>query len=1641
MSLSRIVVCVISRKMLLPQRIHSMTTISNNNNSQRNPEFRNRGRYRCVLLATMLCFISQTIPLDAAINVVSYWRLGENDPGAASGVTATTAVDSAGTKNLKFQGNARYTNDVATTAASHTGSSLSVNFTNSAYATNTVVSTATDNFGIECWAKPTAFGGGQVIAYNGGTGGVGDGGWGIIIAANNTYQGLFGGVAAFGSTPATLNTWTHLALVRASGTTTLFINGAAVATDTTDTPGVASGNFALGAPPQSPTSQFFTGLIDEVRVFTFAAGQFNTNDLLLNQNLNAYAVGTTNLLEGPASGSDSVVLSATPLSATWTNTANASWLHLTAANQSGTGSTNIIFTFDANSGGGRTGTLTIVGQTVTVTQAGTNYVRAGTLTTLASSLNHPGDISVDSAGNVYIANSGANTIVKWSRTNNAVSTAVPVSAGLSSPQGVAADNFGNLFIADLGNEAVKKWNLGSSTMSTIMSSGIGNPWAIAADRSGNAFFVGNFQGALYEWVAASNSVITHSPGVVSAPQAVTVDAADNAYVPDSSGFAIMYEYVAASGQWVQIPSAGVSSGIGGVAVDGSGNLYTATFTANSVVKWTAATGTQSTLATSGMANNPEGVAVDSSKNVYITDTSGNRILELPYAFVNPSARSETAAAGSDALPAVLPASVNLAAPFLPTSDQSWLTITGTNNGVVSFSFTSNTGAPRTAHISLLGQTITVTQGAATISLATTNLVEGPIPGTDSAILLLSPGNFPWTATANTSWLHLAPGFSSGLGSTNVFFSFDTNSGPTRTGTITIANQTLTVIQAGATYVGYNNPGQFSVQDVTIFHDPTTALLSMTVDNAGDAFYYEFFSNTIYEWIKTNNTIIPFISNGLSAANGLAFDQAGNLYISDGGDNTLKKWSAANGTLTTLVNSGLNNPIGISVDAAGNVFIADTQDNAIKEWVAASSNLVTVVSTGLSAPAGVAVDLLGNVYIADTTNSAVKVYTPSNGNVVTLMTNTPDGHFVPSGIAVDNSGNVYITDLGHGTLWEWSPSSQSSSNPFRNSLAFPVGVAVDAAGNIVICDDGARSISVLPRAFLDNSRKNESYAAGNDVLPVVVPGNANLSPPFFPTSSVPWLTITGVTNGVTSFSFAENDTGAQRLAFISCFGETISVDQGAVALGTLNLWEGPTAGTDSVVMVQIPVPLPWTASANANWLHLAPAFQSGTGNTNVVFSFDTNSGPTRIGTLTVSGQTLTVTQAGSNYVAAPVPVTALVSNGLASPSGVTVDANGNAYFTDSGNNSVKEWVAASNTVSTLATGFTHPNGVTLIDSAGDALITDSSSSGLYGLVSGSAFPLVSSGLSSPFSSAIDLNITGNIYVCDTGDSAIQIWNQNNGTVSPLVATGLNHPKGLVADLAGNLYIADTGNNSVKEWLIANSNVITLVPSGLASPSGVAVDGAGNVYIADTGNNAIKKWNAATHAVSTLASGLSGPASVAVDSFENVYIADTGNNQIKELPRAFVDPTPKSEPVAAGTDALSPVLPPVSLMPPFTPTSDQSWLTITGTGDDAVAFSFTDNSGSSRTGNIGLLGELISVTQLNVAVTPPFLTGAALGNGVFQFGFTNSQTTNFTVLSTTNLSLPMSNWTVLGSPSNPSAGVFQFTTTATNDSRRFYRVRSP
>ena len=223
-----------------------------------------------------------TLNVHATITVVDYWRMGENDPGAASGNSCTNTLDVVSGRTLTNTPVAGvypvYTNNVSSQAAAAIGSRLSLALSGGRHGAAAVIPSLTNNFGIELWVYPMDTAGGKVVAYNGDTGASG---WGIY-QNGTTYAGLFGNVGFIGSAPVTVKTWTHLALVRNNGIATLYVNGVA-AGSITSAPNSPAGTFLVGA--NNSGGETFSGWIDEVRVFTNGPGQFSTNDLLVSASI------------------------------------------------------------------------------------------------------------------------------------------------------------------------------------------------------------------------------------------------------------------------------------------------------------------------------------------------------------------------------------------------------------------------------------------------------------------------------------------------------------------------------------------------------------------------------------------------------------------------------------------------------------------------------------------------------------------------------------------------------------------------------------------------------------------------------------------------------------------------------------------------------------------------------------------------------------------------------------------------------------------------------------------------------------------------------------------------------------------------------------------------------------------------------------------------------------------------------------------------------------------------------------------------------------------------------------------------------------------------------------------------------------
>ncbi len=1591
-------------------------------------------KYRLRLWLILFClhfFLSVTIA-RATVTVLDYWRMGENDPGAFAGGTPSVAVDSVGAFNLRYGGGAAgYSANVAASASQHTDSNLSVDLTNSAYASGNVVCTNVDNFGVEAWVKPATATSGQMILYNGNSE---TSGWGIMVNGL-AYSGTYGGQVAFGTGTVVPGVWTHVALVRDSGVATLYVNGVA-AGSWSGTPTIPLGSFTLGAPSANPVNQFYTGLMDEVRVFTFAPGQFSTNDLLVSQNP-ALTWSSPNLLEGSAAGTDSVTLKAASSGIPWNfENIQGSFFQLIVTN--GINQTNYLvkFKFTANNGIGlRTFTFNLAGNKFTVKQLGTNYVAAGVITLASSGNLRPVSLAVDGAGNIYIANNGTHTIDEWLAGSQTYTTLIP-SASLSSPFGVAVDSADNVYIANEGNNTIEEWNSTNQTLATLVSSGLSDPQGVAVDGARNVYIADTGDNAIQEWNVTNNTMRSLVSSGLNQPSGVVVDNSGNVYFSDSINNALK-EWNATSQTVTTLASSGVVLPQG-VAVDDGDNVYLASEGNQTIEEWNVAGQTLATLDSSGLK--PYGVAVDGARNVYIGDSGNGALKELPHAFINNTPIVEPAQAGSDSPPSPMSVALpNLTGVFSPTSDQPWLTIIPQAKGI-SYDFTANTTLNnRVAHINVLGQSITVTQLATPI-LAASNLVEGPSDGTDS-VLLAVPDSTTWTASSAASWLHLP---NTSVTTSGAFvFTYDANPGSTRTGTLTIAGQTLTVTQAAANYVA---AGTIGIRFPGLSAANSTALAVDSADNV-----YIANNGGIYEWIEASqmatNLVNPLFS-GLANPKGLAVDGAGNVYIADAGNNAIDEWNATNQILTNLVSSGLNEPEGVAVDGSGNVYIADTRNQAVKEWNATNQTVTTLVSSALITPVGIAVDSLGNIYIASLhskTNpgaNGIEELNVTNQTVTTLAVSPAQ---LRDFVAVDNGGNLYFLS-GGGYIWEWS-ASETETNLLGTFTAdyIPSGMAVDSARNFYMVTASDSSPECLPHAFVSAATQYENSSAGSDSLPPVVPATLNFSGLYYhATSDQDWLTITDVTNGVVSYEFTANTTTFNRTANISLLGQEISVVQaGMPSLGTTNLVEGPAGGADSILLAVNATNETWTLSANASWLH--PINASGTGSTNVGFTFDPNTGSTRTGTLTLVGTTVTVTQAGSNYVAAGTLTLASAPFIM----GVAVDSANNVYFTDTNDFLVEKWSPNNQVVSTLiSSGLNHPSGVA-VDGVGNLYIANSGGNAIdeWNVTAQTLTPLINSNLNHPEGVAVDS--AGNVYIADTGNNAVEEWNVTNQVLTTLVS-GLYSPEGVTVDLAGNVYISNTYKDTVREWNPATQALTTLGAVGPHHPVEIALDGGGNVYAANVGSIVIKEWEVASEITTNLSSGLVDPSGVALDSAGNIYIGDSGNSALKELPRAFIDTVAPFEPGQAASDSLMPVVPAsVNLTGVFYPTSDQSWLTITGATNGVVSYAFTaNNTGINRVAHVTVLGIPVTVNQSDVSTPPPVLTGITLlNNGLsmtsgFQFTFTNLSNASFTVLASTNLTLPLANWSIAGTATNLGGGVFQFAAPmATNSPQTFYRVRSP
>jgi sugar lactone lactonase YvrE len=338
----------------------------------------------------------------------------------------------------------------------------------------------------------------------------------------------------------------------------------------------------------------------------------------------------------------------------------------------------------------------------------------------AAQLGYPAAFAFDSHGNLYIADFGSSRIRKVDATTGNISTVAGITekcahptnlcgdggpaikAQLNLPQGIAVDSAGNIYIADSSDNRIRKVDVGG-TISTVVGNGTvcSNPTSACGDGGSAVLANLNFPqgvaldgaGNIYVADTGDNRVRIVTAGTINryagnggacldatklcgdgnlainanlkGPQSIAFDNAGNGYIADTKDHRIRtvnaqtLKITNFAGNGVQGYAGDGSVAIqsqldlpGGVYVDSTGNLIIAD-TGNQRVRQVDSTGTIKLLAGGGSGGDqgaavlatlggPYSITEDSAGNVYFADLYNNRIRRI----ANDASRTITTVAGT-----------------------------------------------------------------------------------------------------------------------------------------------------------------------------------------------------------------------------------------------------------------------------------------------------------------------------------------------------------------------------------------------------------------------------------------------------------------------------------------------------------------------------------------------------------------------------------------------------------------------------------------------------------------------------------------------------------------------------------------------------------------------------------------------------------------------------------------------------------------------------------------------------------------------------------------------------------------------------------------------------------------------------------
>jgi hypothetical protein len=458
-----------------------------------------------------------------------------------------------------------------------------------------------------------------------------------------------------------------------------------------------------------------------------------------------------------ASGGSGSVSVTTAAGCSWTATSNAGWITITSG-ASGSGNGTVNYNVATNTGAARTGTITIAGQTFTVTQgclATTISAQPASQTVCAGS---PVSFSVTASGAGTLTYQWRKDTVNISGATGSTYTDAAVTTGdagsydviVTGACGSLTSNSATLTVnappAITTNPANQSALVGSTASFTAAASGTPTPsvqWQVSTNGGGS---YSNIAGATSTTLNLANvtlaqngnryrAVFTNSCGTATTTGAVLT---------------VTCQTITANPTTIPGGTTGVPYSQVFTQTGGNGTVtFSLTGTLPAGMSFSGATlsGTPTQV-----GNFPITVTATDANGC-----SGSRgyTLVINCAFtINPTSQTFPAAGGSSSVTVTGAAGCTWAA----ISNDSWITITagasGNGSGTVTYSVAVNTGAQRTGTATIAGHTFTVTQSAAPCTALTVNPMSLPdsIMGAGYSQTLTATGGTPaysFTVTAGS----------------------------------------------------------------------------------------------------------------------------------------------------------------------------------------------------------------------------------------------------------------------------------------------------------------------------------------------------------------------------------------------------------------------------------------------------------------------------------------------------------------------------------------------------------------------------------------------------------------------------------------------------------------------------------------------------------------------------------------------------------------------------------------------------------------------------------------------------------------------------------------------------------------------------